>query len=303
MYSDSQVYGLGWEQLILPRLVSESDIDVLFCPNSDGPVRSLDVPVVVRLHDIFGFVGYGPRLYTLLQQFRVPRMLSAADRIVAPSRHTRSTVTSRIDPDTPIDVVPNGLQEVFLDDHAGSAVSLPDEYLLYVGGTGKRKNTEVLVDSYIALREEYDVPHELVLVGPQERFIDGHVGDSAGSDREQIRSLGFLTARELKYVYTQASAFLFPSLEEGFGLPPLEAIACGTPVIAGNRPAMTEILPEDTALADPTDPDEFASRTAALLEAGDPGPTNEEIDHARSFTWDRAVDEISTTLRRAIDQY
>ncbi|QIO20864.1 glycosyltransferase family 1 protein [Haloarcula sp. JP-L23] len=293
----SQSLGLVWEQSELPRLATRQDIDLLLCPNSDGPVRRLDVPTIVRLHDVFGYVGYGPRLYTLLQQFRVPRMVDVADLLLTPSRYTASTIRSRLDADTPTEVVHNGLDEMYHDVGDGRPVDLPENFALYVGGNEPRKNVATLVEGFAEFRSALCMDYELVTVGPKARYIENSNGQTLSGDA--VKVLGYLTPQELLFVYQQADVFLFPSLEEGFGLPPLEAMACRTPVISANRPAMTELLNEYVEFVDPTDPSDIAHCLAETLQSP---PDDDALDRAReyatSFDWGRAAADTVETLEQ-----
>lgn len=301
--SRSQAYGLLWEQSILPKVAKKSNIDILFCPNSDGLLRDISIPQVTKLHDLFGYLGNGPQLYQTLQRFRVPRMVDTTDRLVVPSSHTRDVIQQNIKTNTEIDVVHNGIADEFLQDHHGEPVSLPDKYLLYVGGTDPRKNIDNLLAAYEYYRAKYDDGYKLVMVGPNKRFIDGSA-TRVDASTKGVNILGFLNRSELKYVYTNADVFVFPSLDEGFGLPPLEAMACGTPVVSSDQPPMPEILGDAASYTRPTDPEAMAEDIREVISE----PGRREVlstlgrKKASEYTWDKVAEECVSVFQKVIER-
>lgn len=291
-----QLVGVGLEQAVLPRLVGRADVDILLCPNNDAPMRPCPVPTVLRVHDLFGYRGYGPLPYTILQQVRMPRMVDAADGLVATSEYVADELRLAFGP-RPISVVPNGIDDLYLDDDPGDHVDLPEQYLLYVGALEPRKNADGLLKAFTILREEYDVDHELVLVGPRERFIDTAHSTIDLAELDGIHRLGFLEARQLKHVYTHADVFVFPSLAEGFGLPPLEALACGTPVVTTRRTAMPHVLGDAVRYAEATTPEAIAECVYAELTE-DEGREQARADMLADIRWSNVAAQMRDVLER-----
>jgi glycosyltransferase involved in cell wall biosynthesis len=162
---------------------------------------------------------------------------------------------------------------------------LPEQYVLAVGTFESRKGLDVLLDAY---RTMGDVP-PLVLAGP------------AGPDSEAVIRTGYLDAESLRDVVAGAALLVFPSRYEGFGLPPLEALAAGTPVVASDLPATREVLGDHAHLVVPGDADALA---AAILETlADPpsGAARQAArDHAAAFTWRRCAEATVAAYRHAI---
>jgi glycosyltransferase involved in cell wall biosynthesis len=297
---DSQVFGIAWESTYLPRLAHDVGVDVLFCPTSNGPVRQTTVPVVTSIHDIFAYRGDAGGLYGRLQRFRLPRVVEHSDAITTVSEFSRDELLGEfpdLDPET-IRVVYNGVDELFLDDRRGEPLSVPDPFVLFVGGLNKRKNFEGLLEAFVRARTEYGLPHELVIAGPDAKRIYGRVEERLS--REVVHHVGFVADRQLVWLYRNADAFAFPSLAEGFGLPPLEAMACETPVISSDRPCMPEVLGDAARFVDPTDPDAFAG---ALYEVLTDEQLRSELrergrKRASNFTWDRTTELTVDVIER-----
>lgn len=301
---NNQMLGVFWEQTILPSLVESSNVDFLLCPNSDGPMRRVSVPQITKIHDLFGYLGYGPKFYEFLQQVRIPRMIHCSDLVLVPSEYTGDILTRHVETEgIDIDVIPNGISQEFLDDGPGDAISTPDRYILYVGGTDPRKNIDGLVKAYERYRTNRGDDCSLVMVGPQKRFIDGMATDIDAA-QEGVEILGFVESAELKYLYRNAQALVFPSLDEGFGLPPIEALACGTPVITSNRRPMTDILNNEVWYVDTTDPSAFAA-TITEVTTGDYNVEHlaeGRRQYARKYTWDRAAAQTYQALQKLLSK-
>ncbi len=162
-------------------------------------------------------------------------------------------------------------------------------YLLYLGELARRKNFENQVRGYAASPLQRDL--QLVLAGPASlgsEVLDGLVRQLGLQGR--VRRLGFVPDEDLPALYTGGAAFLFATDYEGFGMPVLEAMACGTPVVGGNRGAVPETAGGHAALADPQQPDAIAAAIAAAV-AFTPAQREAARAHAAAFTWERCVRE------------
>jgi glycosyltransferase involved in cell wall biosynthesis len=296
---NSQLYGLFWEQLILPKIINRSSSDVYFCPTMNAPIREIEVPTVVQIHDIFRYIGDVSRLDKLRQRIRLPRMLSHADAIVTVSEFSKSEIVKHLGvPSSKIDVIYNGVDPIFLDGSESEPVNLPDEYLLYVGGTNTRKNIPVLLQYYKILKGKHNIEHDLVMVGPDPKLHHNYpIGEISS---ENIHITGYISKRELKFVYENADAFLFPSTYEGFGMAPLEAMACETPVVASNATSLPEVLNDSAILVSPRNEQEFCQATLELLH--NRNIRKEMIQRGREraseFTWGSVADSLVEVFQK-----
>ena len=271
----------SWYPFVLGR---EHDADVLHCPTYRGPLRSAR-PLVVTVHDLAVFRHpetfnrwtrtYSPRL--------VPRVLAAARRIVAVSEFTRRELVDLLDvPEDKIRVVPNGVDETFT--RAGSTAD--GEYVLTVGTLEPRKNLRRLVEA----ARRADV--ELRVVGAQ-----GWGGVEVSGNG--VRWLGEVDDVELARLYRGAQCVAYPSLYEGFGIPVVEAMACGAPVVTSRGTAMEEVAGGAAILVDAHDAAEIAAgieQAAAQRERLVPLG----LERARAFRWDAVADATVDVYREAI---
>jgi glycosyltransferase involved in cell wall biosynthesis len=272
---------VGWYPFALGR---ERDAELLHCPTYRGPVRSA-LPLVVTVHDLAVFRHpqafnrwtrtYSPRV--------VPRVLRAARRIIAVSDFTRRELVELLHvPDEKIRVVPNGVESEFTDQ--GPAAE--GDYVLAVGTLEPRKNLERLVEA--ARRSDV----ELRVVGAR-----GWGGVEVGGNG--VRWLGEVGDAELARLYRGARCVAYTSLYEGFGIPVLEAMACGAPVVTSRGTAMEEVADGAAVLVDAREPAEIAAgieRAVAereeLIARG--------LERARAFRWDAIADATVGVYREAI---
>jgi glycosyltransferase involved in cell wall biosynthesis len=269
-----------WYPFLLGR---ERDADVLHCPTYRGPVRSR-VPLVVTVHDLAVLRHpeafnrwsrlYGPRI--------VPRVLQTATRVIAVSRFTRGELIELLHvPEDRIRVIPNAVEDTFTQD--GPAES--GEYVLAVGTLEPRKNLDRLVK---AVRRTHT---ELRIVGAR-----GWGGIAVGGNG--VRWLGEVSDAELARLYRGAACVAYPSLYEGFGIPVLEAMACGAPVVTTRGTAMEEVADGAAVLVDACDPKEIADGIAravtdrkTLVAKG--------LERARAFRWDAVAAATVEVYREA----
>jgi glycosyltransferase involved in cell wall biosynthesis len=270
-----------WYPFVLGR---ERDADVLHCPTYRGPLRPAR-PFVVTVHDLAVFRHpdafnrwtrtYSPRV--------VPRVLAGARLVIAVSDFTRRELIELLHvPEEKIRVVPNGVDDEFTRD--GPAAD--GDYVLAVGTLEPRKNLPRLVEA--ARRSNV----ELRVVGAR-----GWGGVELGGNG--VRWLGEVSDAELARLYRGALCLAYPSLYEGFGIPVLEAMACGAPVVTTRGTAMEEVADGAAVLVDTRDPAEIAAgieRAAAerdrLVVRG--------LERARDFRWDAVAAATVAVYREAV---
>ena len=295
----TQPFGVVWENTLLPVLGWRSEIDVLFSPTTNAPPYPTPFGNVLFIQDMGPERGHHGRLQRLYRRAVLPRAARHADAIVTISAFCKREITALLDVDpAKIHVIHNGIRSSFHEPGGGEPVALPEPYVLFVGAMNPRKNIGALVKAFDRLKARTELPHTLVLAGPQNKFF---FDDLSVADREHIRHVGFLSMPELKYAYRQASLFVFPSAYESFGLPPVEAMASGTPVIANEdetQTAFPEVL-GDAALLTGTGPEELAAAIERVLtdEQLAARLTSRGAARAERYTWDRAAEELAGVVR------
>ena len=292
----SQAYGLLWERIVLPVLADRHGVDVLYCPNGNSPAIRTPCPVVLCIHDVSAIKQWSSGVHQLYRRLAVPCAVALADTVVTVSEFSKREIIEQLNvPPSKLRVVHNGIDDVFLSEGEGEHLNLPEEYLLFVGSMNPRKNIGRVIRAFVRAKQSADLTHSLVLIGPGNKRIFRTVDVD---DREDIVSLGFVSKLELKYAYTNADVFVFPSLYEGFGLPPLEALACGTPVVASETTSLKELLREGCILVDPEDVEAIA---AAIVKISQDDRLSAELaaegrTYAQEFTWDRPTEQLHGVL-------
>lgn len=270
-----------WYPLVLPHAARGSD--VLHCPSFRAPVHT-QVPLVVTVHDLA--VLRHPETFNrwtrAYSSFFVPRVVGAAQRLIAVSEFTKRELVDVLGvAEERIRVVPNGVDAPF---EPGGARAEGD-YVLAVGTIEPRKNLQRLA----AAARIADL--ELRVAGAR-GWGDVRVGDDG------VRFLGFVGDDELARLYRGALCVAYPSLYEGFGIPVLEALACGAPVVTSSGSAMAELADGAAVLVDPRDEESIAQgireAIARAAELSQRGP-----DIARAYSWRRSA-ELTVDVYREL---
>jgi glycosyltransferase involved in cell wall biosynthesis len=289
------------EQLIWPVVLARARADLFHSPYVVLPLAAR-VRSVITVHDLIfeRHTEYRPRGY--LQKFYGPvTRLSTkrADVVLTVSEFTRREIQAyyRVDQKR-VRVIGNGVESCFRPESDPARLSavrerygLPGRFILTVGAGRPHKNIETLVDAFARL--DPSLAPVLVIGGERDlRFADGVSArvDDQGLATRVVRT-GPIREADLPTIYSLAEVFVFPSLVEGFGLPALEAMACGTPVVAANSPAVSEAVGDAALKFEPRDPCELATRLTAVLT--DPGLRAALVqrgsERVRGFTWERVA--------------
>jgi glycosyltransferase involved in cell wall biosynthesis len=285
--------GQNWQ---IPRLVDPMTADLFFYPAHDPPLM-LDTPLVFTVHDLSPLQvrPYFERFDWLKTQYlrRVTGSgLRRARAVMAVSQATRAAIASLFGADLlpRVHVTPNGIRPPAV----GVPLQTPDRFL-YVGTDRPHKNLPRLIQAYsIARRDQQDLPRLEIVGGLRSPSL---LRDAIGrlGVEEQVTLRGHISERELETTYAHTLALIFPSLAEGFGLPILEAMARGVPVVTSNLSACAEVAGDAALTVDPLDPGAIAEAILRLWRAQ---PLREELARkglarAAQYTWDRTA---STTL-------
>jgi glycosyltransferase involved in cell wall biosynthesis len=272
-----------WENLVLPRYLTKNDVDIYFCPAYVLPIlrrrrrnSKSRTKFVVTIHDLVGFIF--PETFTLKmrlwQHLFVGNAVRVADRILADSEATKKDILRFYNLDANlINVVypPVGEQFRPITDPATIASirkthNLPEKFILYVGTLEPRKNVAALARAYAKLPGELRDRYALILAGAAGWYsaeILKEIDSLKMTDR--IRILGYVDRGDLAGLYSMATVFAYLSVYEGFGSPPLEAMACGTPVLSSHSSSLPEAVGDAGFLVDPNNIDEISAHLARML--------------------------------------
>ncbi|MGI8857526.1 MAG: glycosyltransferase family 4 protein [Thermomicrobiales bacterium] len=299
-----------WEQAVAPVVTRRDRLDVLFCPVNVVPLVGR-VPSVVTVHDL-AFLAHPEAFHlskrgylSLLTRLSVQR----AHRVIAVSAHTKADLVRHfhVAPGK-VTVIPNAMDHRFRPATDPAALSqfrhdhhLPERFILFVGTLEPRKNLRRLIDAFARVARD-DCEVALVIVGGSGWMTSDlaplvqqrNLGD-------RITFTGYVPDDELPRWYQAATIFCYPSLYEGFGLPVLEAMACGTPVVTSNTSAIPEVAGDAAVLIDPTDVTALADSLLALLSDA---PRWEELGRAgiarsRGYSWECTAAATYAVVREA----
>ena len=304
---------LLWEQTAFPALLRRSGVDLLLSLHYTMPL-SKPLPQVVVFHDMTFFLF--PHLHTLPKRYffrwMIRRSARRADHLLADSESTRRDAIRLVGiPSEKITTVPLGVTPDFhpvtdaaLLEHVRSHYALPPRFVLFVGLLEPRKNLETLLRAFPQVsRACPDV--SLVIAGRKgwgyqetlRRVTD------LGLER-RVHFTGYVAQEHLPALYSLADVFVYPSLYEGAGLPVLEAMACGTPVVTSNVSSMPEFAGEAGVLVSPESPDAIASALIRLLHDPDERARRSAagLQRAARFTWERTARLTLEACRRVAEQ-
>jgi len=285
------VQGHVWEQSVLPMRVGRS---LLWSPCNTGPLAVRNQ--VVTIHDCAFYdhpEGFTRRFATWYR-WLVPRLARRIRHIITISRFSRDRLLEYCQlPPSKVTVIPQGVDPDFrpLEPHIVAEtrriLGLPENYVLFVGSLAPRKNLARLLEAW-RLVSPLHPEMSLVLVGaPNHVFRDAGLHELPAS----VHVAGYVAEEHLPAVYAGAQVSVFPSLYEGFGLPVLEAMACGTPVMTSNVTSMPEVAGDAALLVDPYSEESMADGLSRLLADSVLRQQLSErgLQRARTFTWDRTA--------------
>ncbi len=289
---------------LFPMLCRKSKVDVLFCPMIEFPFVPL-VPLVVQVHDLHP-IQFAAQFKRAAVHFRLSlkRLEKVAGRVTVSSEFVKKVLLSATNlGEDMIDVVPLAYnRERFYprgqEGRAGflAKYSLNGPYILAVGNLFPYKNIGSLVEAFLRIKGK--VAHSLVVVGRKE-FAASQLADD-----ERVLYTDYVPDEDLQKFHSYADLLIHPSLSEGFGLTPLEAMACGTPVICSDRASLPEVVGDAGLLFDPDD--ETALGELILRVLGNEGLRRElsakGLKRAQLFSWEKTASGILDSCRKALKE-
>lgn len=300
--------GVLWQQLVFKRQAAERGCDLLWSPVFTLP-RNPGLPAVVTVHDMTAWRF--PQTHRLKVRASIrplfARSVREATTIVTPSAYTADDL-ARDYPEASekTEVIPHGVDAGFVPGDRESIAAtrqelgIEDGYLIYSGTLEPRKNLDTLIEVWSDLREREQAP-ALVVVGGVGWKSDMTLARMRALETRGLHYLGRLSRQRQIAVLQAATALVYPSIYEGFGLPTLEAMACAVPVISSDRSSLPEVVGNAGVLVDPDDRAELAE--AIRTVCADPALAKElaerGLERSRAFTWRRSVSAHVEVFRRA----
>jgi glycosyltransferase involved in cell wall biosynthesis len=295
-----------WEHFRLPQIAKNEGLDILHCTAYICPIFNLGTPYLVTVHDTIAidhplWCKWSNALYHNILMKRTARR---ASRVLVPSRSTADNLSRNFCLNgSKVTVVYPGIDSIFnnqinhsLQTQAKARYGLPQRYILFVGNIEPKKNILKLLQAYKLLQDK-KLPHKLVLVGKRTwKCTDVWNRIRKSFAPESIVLTGYVERKDMPSIYQMADVFVFVSLCEGFGFPPLEAMACGTPVVAAATGVLKEVNDKAYCLVDPNNPYKIAEAIYSLITDRSSRQRQIELGIKESlrFKWDRAAEQ---TLR------
>ena len=301
-----------WEQITLPKVVNELKLDMLHCTSNTAPIWC-SVPLILTLHDI---IFMEPRdksnksLYQnmgwLYRRLVVPRILKKCEYIITVSDFELNNITTKLGiARERMVMIYNGYNEWFkpLKDLKMKYRKYINEsgYFFFLGNTDPKKNTERTLIAYSKYLEVSKVKRPLLMADLDKSFLNDIIArNHIENITSNIHMPGYIVNSDLPYIYNNAFAFLYTSLRESFGIPLLEAMACGTPVITSNTSSMPEIGGRNAILINPENPDEIAQMMIKLEEDREfyDQQKNLGIKRAQLFSWRQTAELLLEVYNR-----
>ena len=295
-----------WEQIALPHAVKELNLDILHCTSNTAPLRC-KVPLILTLHDIIFLEArdksnhsYYQNLGWFYRRLVVPRILKKCKRIITVSEFELNNIVSKLSiPRERIDMIYNGFNEWFKptteEDFTYQKYIDQSGYFFFLGNTDPKKNTERTLIAYSKYLEKSDAKRQLLMADLDKLYLNDILSRNGIEHiRKMIIMPGYIVNSDLPNIYNNAFAFLYTSLRESFGIPLLEAMACGTPVITSNTSSMPEIAGPNAILINPEDPDEIAEMMLKLEKDDELYRQQEKLGIARAklFSWKQTAERL-----------
>ena len=302
---------LWFEQVSFPRACLRQGVEIAHVPYFASPLFPT-TPTVVTVHDLIPMLlpAYRGSILVRLYTHLVAAAARKADTVLTDSEASKQDIVRLLGiPAERVRVIYLAADDIYqpvLDEHRLAATrrkyGLPESYLLYLGGFDQRKNVPTLLKAFVQLAKDSkaflvvadQLPERDLTFSPDPRPIVQELGIG-----ERVVFTGWVPEEDKPALYSGARALVFPSLYEGFGLPSLEALACGTPVIASNRGSLPEIVGDGGLLLEPDDVEGLTGAIEKLLKDDTLwGDLRERgLAHAARFSWEKTARETLAVYR------
>lgn len=295
-----------WEQWALPKAAKKYKVDILHCTSNTAPIWC-DIPLILTLHDIIFLEPRDKQNHSLYQNMGwlyrrlvVPHILDNCQRIITVSNFEMENIISKLKiPRERMAMIYNGYNNWFKPIEDKDEVYkkyIPEKgFFFFLGNTDPKKNTERTLVAYSKYLEQSTIKRKLLMADLNLEYLNGII------ERNQIENIrnnivmpGYIVNSDLPYIYNSAFAFLYTSLRESFGIPLLEAMACGTPVITSNTSSMPEIGGKDAIFVNPEKSEDITQMMLTLENNQTFYEHQQQIgmERATHFSWGKTTESL-----------
>lgn len=267
-----------WEEIDIPNILKDTGIDAYLVPqNGIGLPKEKQCPFIITLHDVIPYrmpETVGPQ-YMKIYSREIPEIIPMTDAIITVSNYSKEDIAKSLSyPLDKIFVTHLAAEDIYFPQNKllcrefiSKKYGISDKFILYVGGFSPRKNIKGLIQAFSLVKSKLKEPFKLVILGKKGRsYYDYRDTAYELGLKDDVVFTGYVPVDELPLFYNAAHIFCYPSFYEGFGLPPLEAMACGTPTIASNVTSIPEVLGDDAVYIDPHDVHDISDKLLSLIE-------------------------------------
>jgi glycosyltransferase involved in cell wall biosynthesis len=302
------VLNLLWHSVILPLRLIADRVDIVHIPWASAPLLVKVRPTILTIHDLIEYRirTHYSRSRMVYRKAVLPWSTKAASAIIAPSEYTKREITRILNtPENKVHVVYNGVNSRFRKMDTPECKTLVKKrtgisgpFILYVGQIyHPNKNLVRLLHAYKRIKSGVGIPHKMIMIGRP--HASAHVVTGTAKDLGLLGDVvftGYLPDEDLPYFYNGADIFVYPSLFEGFGIPPLEAMACGCPVISSNTSSLTEVVGEAGILVDPESVEDITGAMIEVLSNAERRKTmiQNGFQQVQKFSWQRSARALLT---------
>jgi glycosyltransferase involved in cell wall biosynthesis len=292
-----------WEEVHIPTRVEQEKIDIFHVPqNGIGLPKTKRCRQVATVHDLIPYIypETSSSEYLIIFQNEMPRIMEQCDQIITVSEFSKREIQRYFNlPDEKIAIIYEAAEDIYQPIEKNKAKNfvkqqygINSRYILYIGGLSHRKNIIGLILAFWNIRRDIAEDYKLVIVGKRNRSFKNLIKlIETLKIEDRIIFTDFVPVPHLPYLYNAADLFVYPSMYEGFGLPPLEAMACGTPVIASNLTSIPEVTGDAAVLINPHDNNSLAESIEKTLSKPDQliQMSIEGLEQAKKFSWEKCA--------------
>ena len=304
----------AWEQFSLPKAAKKYGCQVLHCTSNTAPV-ACDIPLVTTLHDIIymessyleilsGSATNYQKFGNVYRKLIVPRVVNNSQKIVTVSNFEKNRIADffGLNGDERLEAVYNGVSDHFKPIKDKTELKrvkdkylLPDQFFFFLGNTDPKKNTKGTLKAFSDFLKQSKSDYKLVMLDYDRLELEKLLSDIG--DKQLINHIvltGYVANTDLPAIYAQSAIFLYPSLRESFGIPMLEAMACGIPVITSNTSSMPEIAGDAAHIVDPYRPEEITEGMHKILSNQKYTKTlcEKGLERSQQFSWENMAIKI-----------
>jgi len=296
-----------WEQIVLPRAAKKYGCDILHCTSNTAPIFSA-IPLIITLHDIIymessyykilkGSASLYQKFGNIYRKLIVPWVVNTSNTIVAISHFEKKRIAAFffLKKNQRLATIYNGVSTPFklISDESElrrvkEKYDLPNHFFFFLGNTDPRKNTIGTLKAFSEFLKQSKSDFKLVMLDYDRKVLEKLLVE-IGEEKllNSIVLTGYLISTDVPVIYSLSTIFLYPSLREGFGIPILEAMGCGVPVITSNTSSMPEIAGGAAHIVDPYKPEEITEGIVKILEDKEYNTTliKKGLERKNSFSW------------------